>query len=78
MQTILILELSIVFIPTAFLLEVMFRWQLKAFMGLYANVRILVQLLLVDYFLTYVFETNQPNDSGLHMDCSQVVREERH
>jgi putative ABC transport system permease protein len=38
----------------------MFRWQLKAFMGLYANVRMLVQLLLVGYFLTYVFETNQP------------------
>ena len=60
MQTIPILELSIVFIPTAFLLAVMFRWQLKAFMGLYANVRMLVQLLLVGYFLTYVFETNQP------------------
>jgi len=60
MQTIPILELSIVFIPTAFLLVVMFRWQLKAFTGLYANVRMLVQLLLVGYFLTYVFETNQP------------------
>jgi putative ABC transport system permease protein len=60
MQTIPILELSIVFIPTAFLLVVMFRWQLKAFTGLYANIRMLVQLLLVGYFLTYVFETNQP------------------
>jgi putative ABC transport system permease protein len=60
MQTIPILELSIVFIPTAFLLAVMFRWQLKAFTGFYANIRMLVQLLLVGYFLTYVFETNQP------------------
>ena len=60
MQTIPILELSIIFIPTAFLLVVMFRWQLKAFTGLYANVRMLLQLLLVGYFLTYVFETNQP------------------
>ncbi len=60
MQTIPILELGIIFIPTAFLLVVMFRWQLKAFTGLYANVRMLVQLLLVGYFLTYVFETNQP------------------
>ena len=60
MQTIPILELGIIFIPTAFLLVVMFRWQLKAFNGLYANVRMLLQLLLVGYFLTYVFETNQP------------------
>ena len=60
MQTIPILELGIIFIPTAFLLVVMFRWQLKAFTGLYANVRMLVQLLLVGYFLTYLFETNQP------------------
>ncbi len=60
MQTIPILELSIVFIPTIFLLGVMFRWRLKAFIGLYANVRMLLQLLLVGYFLTYIFETNQP------------------
>jgi putative ABC transport system permease protein len=60
MQTIPILELSIVFIPTVFLLVVMYRWQLKAFTGLYANVRMLVQLLLVGYFLTYIFETKQP------------------
>jgi len=60
MQTIPILELSIVFIPTAFLLAVMHRWKLKAVTGLYANVRMLVQLLLVGYFLTYVFETKEP------------------
>jgi putative ABC transport system permease protein len=60
MQTIPILELSIVFIPTAFLLIVMFRWQLKAITGLYANIRMLIQLLLVGYFLTYIFKTNQP------------------
>ncbi len=60
MQTIPIIELSLVFIPTAFLLFVMFRWQLKALTGLYANVRMLAQLLLVGYFLTYIFETNQP------------------
>jgi putative ABC transport system permease protein len=60
MQTITILQLSIVFIPTAFLLAVMYRWQLKAVAGLYANARMLTQLLLVGYFLTYIFETNQP------------------
>ena len=60
MQTIPLLELSMVFIPTVFLLAIMFHWQLKAWIGLYANVRMLFQLLLVGYFLTYVFETTQP------------------
>ena len=60
MQTIPILELSLVFIPTIFLLAVMFRWQLKAFTGLYANIRMVLQLFLVGYFLTYVFETKEP------------------
>jgi len=60
MQTISFSELSIVFIPTVFLLAVMFRWRLKAWVGLYANARMLLQLLLVGYFLTYVFETTQP------------------
>ena len=60
MQTIQLVELSIVFIPTVFLLVVMFRWKLKAWTGLYANARMLIQLLMVGYFLTYVFETTQP------------------
>ena len=60
MQTIPILELSLVFIPTIFLLVVMYRWQLKAFTGLYANIRMVLQLFLVGYFLTYVFETKEP------------------
>ena len=60
MQTIPILKLSLVFIPTVLLLMIMFRWQLKALTGLYANIRMLLQLILVGYFLTYVFKTNQP------------------
>ena len=60
MRTIPILELSLVFIPTIFLLVVMYRWQLKAFTGLYANIRMVLQLFLVGYFLTFVFETKEP------------------
>lgn len=60
MQTITFSELSVVFIPTIFLLAVMLRWKLKAWTGLYANARMLLQLLLVGYFLTYIFETTQP------------------
>ena len=60
MQTIPILKLSLVFIPTALLLVVMFRWKLKVPTILYANFRMLLQLMFVGYFLTYVFKTNQP------------------
>ena len=60
MQIIPILELSLVFIPTAILLLIMFRWQLKGFVGLYANIRMVLQLLLVGYLLTYVFKIAQP------------------
>jgi len=34
----------------------MLRWGLKGFVGLYANFRMVFQLLLVGYFLTYIFE----------------------
>ena len=60
MQTIPILKLSIVFIPTALLLVIMFRWKLKVSTGVYANIRMLLQLMLVGYFLTYIFNTNKP------------------
>jgi putative ABC transport system permease protein len=60
MQTIPLPELSIVFVPTVLMLFIMYRWKLKAWVGLYANLRMIVQLLLVGYFLTYLFETNEP------------------
>ena len=60
MQTIPLLELSIVFIPTIFLLVIMYRWQLKAWVAVYANIRMIFQLLLAGYFLTYIFDTTQP------------------
>ena len=60
MQTIPLRELSIVFIPTILMLLIMYRWKLKAWVGLYANFRMIFQLLLVGYFLTYLFETTEP------------------
>ena len=60
MQKIPIIELSLVFIPTVFLLAILFRWGLKGFVGLYANIRMVLQLLLVGFLLTYVFEIAQP------------------
>ena len=60
MQIIPLRELSIVFIPTIFLLVIMYRWQLKAWVAVYANIRMIFQLLLAGYFLTYIFDTTQP------------------
>jgi len=60
MQTIPIIELSLVFIPTAFLLVIIFSWGLKGFVGLYANARMVLQLFLVGYLLTYIFNIEKP------------------
>jgi putative ABC transport system permease protein len=42
------------------LLAIMQRWKLRAQTALYANGRMLVQLLAVGYVLTHVFETDEP------------------
>ncbi len=60
LQTIPLASLLIAFAPSLILLGVMVRWSLKAREALYANLRMLAQLLGVGYVLTYVFETNQP------------------
>ena len=35
-------------------------WGLNALQSMYANIRMLVQLLLIGYVLTYIFETDEP------------------
>jgi putative ABC transport system permease protein len=60
LPTISLSNLLVAFLPSVLLLVVMHRWSLKATTALYANVRMLVQLLAVGFVLTYVFETDQP------------------
>lgn len=60
MQRISLLSLAITFVPTLVLLAWMRRWKLSAPAALYANGRMLVQLLLVGYGLTYIFESDDP------------------
>jgi putative ABC transport system permease protein len=60
LPTISLLRLLIAFVPTLVLLVVLHRWSLGARTALYANGRMLAQLLAVGYVLTYVFETDQP------------------
>jgi len=57
-QTIPLLNLSIAFIPALFTIYILFKWSLKATNALYAVSRMLVQLLLIGYFLTYIFDSD--------------------
>jgi len=60
LPTIPLLRLTIAFAPTLVLLAVLRRWSVGAGSALYANGRMLVQLLAVGYVLTFVFETDRP------------------
>jgi putative ABC transport system permease protein len=53
-------KLLVAFAPSLALLFLMHRWSLDARTALWANFRMLIQLLAVGYVLTYVFETNHP------------------
>ncbi|MCH8141407.1 MAG: ABC transporter permease [Proteobacteria bacterium] len=48
------------FIPVILLLAIMHAWSLNALQAIYANGRMLIQLLAIGYVLTYVLETDQP------------------
>jgi putative ABC transport system permease protein len=60
LPTIPLSHLLLAFAPSLLLLAIMRRWSLGAGSALYANARMLVQLLGVGYGLRYVFETEQP------------------
>lgn len=60
LPTISLASLLLAFAPSLLLLAVMQRWSLSARSALYANGRMLVQLLAVGYVLTYVFRTDRP------------------
>ena len=53
-------NLLVAFLPVLLLIVVMKRWGLLAREAIYANGRMLIQLLLVGYVLTFIFETDQP------------------
>ncbi len=60
LATIPLANLAIGFAPTVVVLVVMYRWALNVRDAMYANARMLVQLLAVGYVLTYIFETDDP------------------
>ena len=53
-------NLMLGFIPVIILIGIMYFWGLKISNSIYANFRMLIQLLLIGYVLTFIFETNEP------------------
>lgn len=47
------------FLPALLVLGVMFKWSLRAQTGVYAMGRMLLQLMLIGYVLTYIFESEK-------------------
>jgi len=57
-ETIPLLNLSLSFIPALLVIGILFKWSLNATNALYAVSRMLVQLLLIGYFLTFIFDSD--------------------
>ena len=50
-------NLSLAFIPAIIVIVIMFKWAMDFRSGLYAIGRMLLQLVLIGYFLTFIFES---------------------
>jgi len=57
-QTIPLLNLSIAFIPVLLALGILIKWSLNYGRAVHAIARMLVQLLFIGYFLSYIFESD--------------------
>jgi len=57
-QTIPFVNLALAFIPVAIVIVIIWKWGLGYKNSLYAIVRMLIQLLLIGYFLAYIFEAD--------------------
>ena len=55
-----LLRLLVAFVPVAVAIVILVRYSLGAWNGLYATARMLIQLLLIGYVLTYIFNAEQP------------------
>ncbi len=54
-ETIPFLNLALAFIPAFVAIGILYKWSISAGNALYAMARMLVQLLLIGYFLAYIF-----------------------
>lgn len=55
-QLIPLLNLAFIFVPVLFVVVLLYRWSISSANALYSVVRMLGQLLLIGYFLSYIFE----------------------
>jgi putative ABC transport system permease protein len=58
LETIPLINLSLAFIPALITIIILFKWSLRSTNAIYAVSRMLVQLLLIGYFLSYIFESD--------------------
>lgn len=56
-QDISLLNLSFAFIPTVFVLAILYKWHMNYGNALYAIIRMLIQLLIIGYLLVFIFNT---------------------
>ena len=77
-------NLMLGFLPVIILIAVMRLWGLSISNSIYANIRMLIQLLLIGYVLTFIFETDQPiiigfcrllYDFHVSLDCNEAFKE---
>ena len=55
-----LVRLLVAFVPVAVAIAILVRYSLGAWNGFYATARMLIQLLLIGYVLTYIFSADQP------------------
>ena len=58
LETIPLINLSLAFVPAILTIAILFKWSLNSTNALYAISRMLVQLLLIGYFLSYIFDSD--------------------
>jgi putative ABC transport system permease protein len=57
-ETIPLINLSLAFIPVLLTIGIIYKWSLNAANASYAVIRMLIQLLIIGYFLSYIFKSD--------------------
>ena len=60
LTTIPVMRLAVAFVPVVVALAIFVRWSLGAWNGVYATLRMVIQLLAIGYALSFIFDADQP------------------
>lgn len=66
-------RLALTFVPVMVVIGVLYRWSLGAGMTVYAMGRMLLQLLLIGYVLTFIFTTEQAGIVGVALGLMLLI-----